>query len=361
MASIIIVEHNASPLKIGKSVEGALALSDDLLIVGDNNHNLEFGAARWVSPRTLGSVGQALNEACRIAKSDRVTVTDARITSFPALKALMESSAQGLSDMVVVPAQYREEQLSFLGFLPEHIIPTIGISSLVALQIFTVEKKITESIAIPLCSQIGWATAVLMEAISRNQRIASCDWILNIDSSLPLEEIARVPDHERALILTRAIAANNIEDLFPRHPWAEHHQESAAASYHSLAALFVRLGDINSAHECLQLSDSLEDSPRSLALKGLIAHEKGEILGAVANLVSSLQQYETRKRNDGQHYLTFLPKDIEDINSKLQAGLDALNRRDNSVAFNHFAAAIFSFDDFYQSYGVDKKALSAVQ
>ncbi len=162
----------------------------------------------------------------------------------------------------------------------------------------------------------------------------------------------QISDAVRARALKHLIAVANIEDLFPQHNWNTHEKESAAASYHTLAALFIRLGDTESATECLRLSDQLEDSPRSLALKGLIAINRGEILGAVANMVSSLQQYEIRKKENAIHYSRFQPSDLKGINENLNAGLQALNKRDNERALNHFAEAVFSFDSFYNDYGV---------
>jgi len=156
----------------------------------------------------------------------------------------------------------------------------------------------------------------------------------------------------RASCLKTLIRSCNIEEIFPHHDWKTHEKESAAASYHTLAALFIRLLDSESALECLRLSDQLEDSPRSLALKGLIALDKGEILGAVANMVSSLQQYEIRKKENEVHYSRFQPSNLEVINDNLNAGLAALNKRDNERALNHFAEAVFNFDPFFNESGV---------
>ena len=72
-------------------------------------------------------------------------------------------------------------------------------------------------------------------------------------------------------------------------------------------------------------------------------------------MVSSLQQYEVRKTNEeNKHYLTFTPEDLELINSKLNAGLEALNRKDNEAALGCFAEAVFGFDNFYSTNGVDR-------
>jgi hypothetical protein len=149
-------------------------------------------------------------------------------------------------------------------------------------------------------------------------------------------------------MLHQLATASNIEEIFPRHDWERHEEESAAACYHTLAAMFIRLGDGASASECLKLSDRLENSPRSLALKGIIALSRGEILGAVANMVSSLQQYELRKKEAARHYQRFMPQDLEVINQKLHEGLAALNTRNNEVAYKCFAEAVFNFDSFYR-------------
>ena len=167
-------------------------------------------------------------------------------------------------------------------------------------------------------------------------------------------EVCTLSDKARASCLKVLANSSNIEDLFPHHDWITHEKESAAAAYHTMAALFLRVGDTASSMECLKLSDQLEDSPRSLALKGLIAIDRGEILGAVANMVSSLQQYEIRKKENEIHYSRFQPTDLEVINENLNAGLQALNKRDNERALNHFATAVFNFDPFYSKYGVDR-------
>lgn len=154
----------------------------------------------------------------------------------------------------------------------------------------------------------------------------------------------------RSRVLKRLINSVNIEELFPAHAWNSHQKESAAACYHALAALFIRLNDFQSAMECLEVSDQLEDSPRSLALKGIIAISQGEALTAVANMVSSLQQYEQRKRSSEAHYLSFAPRDLDEVNHRLNMGLKALNQRDNNTAAAHFAEAIYNFDSFYKEY-----------
>jgi len=144
----------------------------------------------------------------------------------------------------------------------------------------------------------------------------------------------------------------NIEEMFPNHNWITFSKESAAASYHSLAALFLRFEDPASAEECLACSEQLEESPRYFALQGLIQKANGETLGAVANLVSSLQCYEERKTKSGNHYLSFSPGNLDALKAQLADGLDALNKRDNSRALESFSEAVFTFDSFYAEHGV---------
>lgn len=158
----------------------------------------------------------------------------------------------------------------------------------------------------------------------------------------------------RSQMIAGVISAATIEELFPNHPWASHKEESLAACYHTIAAMFIRLGDLTSAEECLQQSEFLEDSPRALALKGIISARHGETLGAVANMVSSLQQYEQRKQNQNGHYLAFSPENIEKITYNLKEGLSALNKRNNEEALEKFKIAVFNFDSFYSDMGIDK-------
>jgi tetratricopeptide (TPR) repeat protein len=171
-------------------------------------------------------------------------------------------------------------------------------------------------------------------------------------SSASLSTIATLSDEALARILKATVDAFNIEELFPNHNWISYSQESAAASYHSIAALFLRFGDSESAAECLDCSERLEESPRYFALQGLIHKQKGETLGAVASFVSSLQCYEARKADNGKHYISFKPGNLEVINSRLVDGLNALNKRDNDGALTCFSEAVFNFDPFYAEHGV---------
>ena len=144
-------------------------------------------------------------------------------------------------------------------------------------------------------------------SISKSIIYAICDGIMQhidikkFNAWIPIDtdfgdETCMMYTELRAKLLNYIVNSCNIEDLFPQHEWDKFGEESAAASYHTLAALFYKLKDIEDAKECLSFSDKLEDSPRSLALRALIAMQDGESLGAVANLISSLQCYEARKK-----------------------------------------------------------------
>lgn len=153
--------------------------------------------------------------------------------------------------------------------------------------------------------------------------------------------------------LRAVVAILMIENLFPNLPWSTHKEEALASAFHSLAAMFLKLGDTLSAEDCISQSEPLDDSPRALALRAIISRRKGETLGAVANMVSSLQQYEQRKKDNGTHYTTFSPRNIEVVNNKLKAGLEALNQRDNEAALGNFSDAVFEFDGFYAQFGLE--------
>lgn len=174
-------------------------------------------------------------------------------------------------------------------------------------------------------------------------------------ASSTADAAAEISNQERSSLLKAAIAAIVVEELSPLHAWKEFEEESLAATYHELGAQFIKLGDFDSALEILAMSDRFEDSPRSLALRGLISKMKGETLDAVANMVSSLQQYEKRKTQEEPHYLIFRPQSFDIVNEVLKDGLNALNQRDNENALSHFAKAVFEFDGFYQLHGIDKK------
>jgi|GEM_PF-4646497 len=200
------------------------------------------------------------------------------------------------------------------------------------------------------CSSRAILAATIVHTIANHHELIRSEAQIEIDSAG--QKALSLNSKDLSQLLRFTLENINIEELFPTHPWEKFTEESAAACYHTLAALFFKLEDTQTAAECIQFSEGLEDSPRALALKGLIAYQQGETLAAVANMVSSLQEYERRKKQSSEHYISFAPKNLEVVNENLQSGLSALNKRDNNLAVGHFAKAVFEFDNFFEQYGI---------
>ncbi|MEZ4754010.1 MAG: hypothetical protein R3A13_06810, partial [Bdellovibrionota bacterium] len=287
--------------------------------------------------------GTQLLKAISRASGNRLLIIDASAElSASDLQKLSDSS----SDIAVAGANLEINGDNISNLSSELIVSAIASSTAWPISAIMSSKKNFEPI---LSTTISSAAAVLVAGIT--QAIANG---LNIQA-VSASSSTTLSKQERASVLEYVVNNFNIEDLFPNHAWKEHGEESAAACYHTLAAQFIKLNKIDSALECLSFSDRLEDSPRSLALKALIAAEKGETLGAVANMVSSLQEYEKRKIETTGQYLNFIPTDLNLINENLNAGLEALNKRDNETALEFFSTAVFNFDSFYKDCGFDDK------
>lgn len=192
------------------------------------------------------------------------------------------------------------------------------------------------------------AIKILIHALAQAEEITALEQTIELINSSELT----LSVEEQSQALSTILASHNIEELFPNLDWLRHSEESAALGYQNIAAIFIKLEEINKAYDCLNLSDSLEDSPRAMAMKGLIAEKRGATLEAVAQMVASLQQYESRKRDRLEHLVQFIPRNLKVINSDLHAGLEALNQRDNSQALKHFCSAVFHFDSFFEDSGL---------
>lgn len=193
------------------------------------------------------------------------------------------------------------------------------------------------------------AALALIKASNQNEQILELEHDLILQSDL-----VKTSNATLCSILKNAIDIYNIEEVFSNYPWNEYAKECAAAAFHTVAALAINFGDNTYANEALAMSDEFEDSPRSLALKGFLALDRGETLEAVAQMVASLQEYERRKQKDSAHYLSFMPKDNEKLNQHLKSGLDALTKRENDKAAKHFSLAVFDFDSLYAETGLQK-------
>jgi hypothetical protein len=289
------------------------------------------------------------------ARHNRVLFVDARSRiDSRQLIALMNSTNGRLGAVAYAPLEISGECLILPEITTDSLVSIIASQErwpgvFVAMRASFAEKFLRTSTGATLLDVMAEG---LIQATIEGELVERLHSQIEVSSFDISSELCRLSNETRAALLKLVVNNCNIEDLFPNHAWRAHEEESAAACYHTLAALFIRFADSDSALECLALSDQLEDSPRSLALKGIIALDRGETLGAVANLVSSLQQYELRKKSDGSHYLSFTPNNLERINSNLNAGLQALNKRNNAQAVEHFAEAVYDFDTFYTEYGV---------
>lgn len=253
------------------------------------------------------------------------------------LQALINAT-RGSDAVITIGSQSLEQATT--GGLVQLTAYDLGIPAAIAFSVNTMrELNIADSGS---AAQI--AAAILSAALSNGTEL----------EAVPCESAYEVSSATRAEMLRTVLETHNIEEIFPNHAWSTHQEESLAACYHTLAAIFIRLGDYETAEECLNQGEAFEDSPRALALKAIISRLHGETLGAVANMVSSLQQYEQRKKENAAHYLTFKPSDIEKINYRLKEGLEALNKRDNESALSKFTEAVFDFDSFYSEMGLDK-------
>ncbi len=348
MKTIVILENNQNELQKDVHIANAKELGARVVLLSQAQRPTEPGVE--LIHVTNGELNRSLDEAAKITEGETVIVLDAalKISKEDLSKALEACSGTHakLFSLVDETGQsycshdFTSEQLpAQIGY--QHFLP-MGIVSVPAVAMSNLDE--TTSAAEAICK-------VLINAISEAGPVETQTAEIQIDKE-NAEATVSMNNAARASALRFLIHSINIEELFPNHSWEKHQEECAAACYHTLAATFIKLEDYNSAIECLALSDRLEDSPRSLALKGLIALQKGETLTAVANMVSSLQEYERRKKETEGHYLSFIPKDLEKINTNLQSGLSALNKRENDTAANCFREAVFHFDSFYEDCGL---------
>ncbi len=349
MAAIILAGKEASAEELARALAEAQKMSEcDIAVIADC---MPEGASLFYST-SQASFATALAQAVENCDEENIILLDARLTLSPSmLQGFADFCKSKASDAVsYVALEAKHEILEINDFAVESVVNAIAARSTLPLYCIGFSKHAFEShIASQSQSAAELMAEMMLHALVRGSEIAEFAEPVH-SNSVPL-----LSDEAYARLLATAMNHINIEELFPQHDWSGHQSESAAASYHALAALFIKLGDVSSASECLKLSDNFEDSPRSQALKGIIASQRGEMLGAVANMVTSLQQYETRKKSvQGSHYLSFAPQDIEVVSNRLQEGLAALNVRDNKSAYEHFREAVFNFDAFFKDLGIEK-------
>ncbi len=331
MNSLVIIKNGAADTDIA-TLQSAIGNKYSVTLIADENAGAELLATlgKLQDASTIINGKYAANQSLIDALNSAASIEPAGILTYSISDSgnLINLTQVGVADLIELVTAQVQMPLAMIKASAELV------------------KAVTE---LDSDSAEGIIARFIIKAAAENLEIANGAETLQIaGGNWSLDAAAT------AKLLSFTVAMGNIEDLFPQHPWESHEEEAAAACFHTLAAHFIRLGDVVSARECLNMSDNLEDSPRSLALKAMISRFQGETLGAVANLVSSLQQYELRKRDSNEkHYLSFAPKDLEVINSNLHQGLSALNKQENEKAFKHFATAVANFDNFYSQLGVD--------
>jgi hypothetical protein len=324
----------------------------DILVASTQQAPEGFSTGMWITAETLP---EAVAQAVSIAASKRVFMVNSALvfTETDLSKLVPEIENRNLNEHIIVAPALSNSSVSATEFSPESIVAMLQSSSAWPLMsISTSRSTMTSACSARNESVIEIMARAMITAISDGDYVRTTARITPLVNPETLSQLCTLSNAAKARCLRAAIDGMNIEELFPKHDWRSFSEESAAASYHSLAALFLHFQDPNSAAQCLACSEKLEESPRYFALQALIQQAQGETLGAVANLVSSLQCYEARKSADGKHYLNFKPSNLEIIKTRLAEGLDALNKRDNDRALASFSDAVFSFDSFYSEHGV---------
>jgi len=350
MKSIIVLANQSTDAETAKSLTILSNQTDtELLVVSVTRPATLPPDGKFVQANPQ-SMATATKQAIGLASGETILLLDARCSwSGSSAQELLSQCAEDNS-LTVFPVNNGFESISLWANSLHGFLNTITTGANMPVACLASKKSLLENIELQECENSAEVMSHLLAgSLAQDNQAVSA----SLTISAP-QDSCSLSDSARARVLKALINTANVEELYPAHDWTNHSSESAAAAYHILAALFIRLGDKESAEECLRLSDQLEDSPRSLALKGIIARDRGEILGAVANMVSSLQQYELRKRDNSGHYSQFQPNSLEVINEKLNAGLQALNKRDNEKALNLFTEAVFSFDPFYGQLGVNR-------
>jgi hypothetical protein len=360
MASVIILENGATTGQVGHTIttmRGAGA--EDLIVIGNTKPQRTVenaGSQGSVSNILLSSaisISSCLRQAALIAKNDGLIFVDARLPITAEQAASIMMGSKNTSSIAFAPLLQDEERIDLGVGDASAIVDMVSNRSLWPVALVRASRAaITELGEVNAQSSGECLAMMLIQSIGCGNAIEEFDLAISMNGMA--DDVAALNTQARARCLRHAIQSCNIEEMFPQMSWNGADTNPGATCYHTLAALFIRLGDTTSAMECLALSDRLLDSPRSLALKGLIASARGEVLGAVANMVSSLQQYETMQGENQD--TSSLRSKMEVINQTLKEGLDALNRRDNERALQHFTSAVFSFDPFYEQLGISAES-----
>ena len=357
MLSIILIDDNAQQQQRDDAISAIPhSANSELLLVSAAPAPRTMSRAKFFAGKgdTLAS---AVECAMNAARGETVVMISTRIAFAPGEieKLLQSASSQGAHAAQFFTLSSATGYLDAPATAPDQIIASLIDNDSSAQAVIAVRKQTAQTLGISGSSTAAIIAGLALKLIGTHESTMICPEDIRLTGDSGVELSSR----EKSTMLKAATDLCNVEELFPLHDWSGHSHESAAVCYQLLAAMFLRYGDPTLALASLKNSDKFEDSPRSLALKGLIAMKNGETLGAVANMVSSLKQYEIRKKENAGHYISFAPRNLEVINSSLNAGLAALNQHENALALEHFATAVFQFDSFYEECGLDSlKAIS---
>lgn len=347
MVQVIVIQNGASAEQMANAVNAVpTELRGSVTTIGNDP---VMGIAH-ISAQKF-STPSCLEMAIEKASSKSILLIDATITPTTATIENMASQMESQNvAFLFAPIEHGQDIINITETTVEAMLALISSEAHLPLTCCAFRKSLVKG-NLDGDTSLDIMASLMMLAVTQAEDVTSAHMTVGSGQSFDMNKLT-LSRSAQARCLRLLVNSTNIEEIFPHHAWGAHREESAAASYHTLAALFIRYGDTNSALECLGVGDRFEDSPRSLALKGLIALERGETLTAVANMVSSLQQYEARKKANNSHYVHFAPRDLDSISSNLNAGLEALHRKNNEEAVNHFAKAVFNFDPFYTQLGV---------
>jgi hypothetical protein len=307
----------------------------DIIVVSTKQAPANFSKGLWV---TGESMVEAFNNAASMAASKRILiVSSALVFNFTDLSKLVaEIDKNGVLEHIIVAPRAHGEMVDMPDIRPETIVWSLNRCDIWPLMCVATSRYALNTVKPSYAQSVTECIAqAMIQSITDGDNVRISTVISPLVNASFMESTCVLSPEAKARCLKVAVDGMNIEELFPNHNWGTYSEESAAASYHELTALFLRFQDPASAAECLDCSEKLE-----------------ETLGAVANLVSSLQCYESRKTNDGKHYLTFTPTNLETVQSRLAEGLEALNQRDNERALASFSDAVFTFDSFYNEIGL---------
>jgi hypothetical protein len=354
MHSAIVIDESVTQAAVVETVE---LLNDvkafaDIIVASTRPAPDNFSLGVWITGESLP---EAMTEATNLAASKRVLVVSSAVafTSKDLSKLVPEIEYRSINEHIIVQLESEAAKIAMPNVTPEAIVSTLqNHDQFPYMCLSTSRSTLNTACSTPGDSVAEILTKAMIIATTDGDKLRLSSTITPIVSSEAVSMLCTLSNAAKARCLRAVVDGLNIEEIFPQHNWKLFSAESAAASYHSLAALFLRFEDPDSAAQCLNCSEKLEESPRYFALQGLIQQAQGETLGAVASLVSSLQCYEARKTADGAHYLTFKPTNLEIIKIRLAEGLDALNKRDNARALSSFSEAVFNFDSFYSEHGV---------